>query len=183
MITLRYHMITISAVFLSLGLGIILGGSIGQNWINEKQQTILSGLEQKYDQAMKSNEELQEKIQELSLRIEQANQEFSALVSNNYLTDLQGKKIGLWQQSGLDSQQLRELLESVGLKLELIGDAPPAVPLEHPVLFLGGNLPEWARELKEGSFIQLTGMEASPSKQWELLHRIQHLFKENQHEY
>ena len=131
MITLRYHIISISAVFLSLGLGIILGGSIGQNWINEKQQTLLLSLEEKYDQAVKSNKDLQEQIQELSYRVEQSNQEFSALVSTGYLALLEGKKVGIWAPKKEDAQVIDDLLSSAGLEVVHLGSEKKASLLSH----------------------------------------------------
>jgi hypothetical protein len=183
MITLRYHIITISAVFLSLGLGILLGGSIGQNWINEKQQTLLLGLEEKYDEAVKSNEQLQNQIQELSIRIEQANQEFSTFVSNGYLTALQGRTIGVWQEKGLDISQVKGLLSSAGLKVITLGDKEPKESFAYPVIFVGQTLPSWSEEIADDHWFHLPDPLLTPSKQWELLRKLEMVYKENQDEY
>lgn len=183
MITLRYHIITLVAVFLSLGLGIILGGSIGQNWINEKQQTLLVGLEDKYDQAVKSNNMLQKQIQELSSRIEQSNEEFSTLVSKGYHTNLRGKKLGLWMQEGIQAEPLLQLLTSVGVETVLLTDPVTNPALTYPVLLIGESTPPWIHQLTEGSWLQLKQSTLSPSEQWELLQQIQDLYKENKHEY
>lgn len=183
MISLRYHIITLVAVFLSLGLGIILGGSIGQNWINEKQQTLLVGLEDKYDQAVKSNNMLQKQIQELSLRIEQSNEEFSTLVSKGYHTNLRGKKLGLWMHDATQAGPLNQLLTSVGLETVLITD-PISTPIpSYPILLIGEVDPPWIHQLSEGSWLQLKQATLRPYEQWELLQDIQDLYKENLHEY
>ncbi|MEW9669637.1 copper transporter [Ammoniphilus sp. 3BR4] len=181
MITLRYHIISISAVFLSLGLGIILGGSIGQNWINEKQQTLLLSLEEKYDQAVESNKELQEQIHDLSLRIEQSNQEFSAFVSNGYLSVLEGKIIGIWKPKEADVSQLEQLLHSAGLKIVWLENDMPTE--KYPVIFVGEDIPDWHRQLEPGLEFTLHSPILNHSEQWELLRNIQHVYKEIHHEY
>ncbi|WP_134698864.1 copper transporter [Ammoniphilus sp. YIM 78166] len=181
MITLRYHIISISAVFLSLGLGIILGGSIGQNWINEKQQTLLLSLEGKYDQAVKSNKDLQEQIQDLSDRIEQSNQEFSALVSTGYLAMLEGKRVGIWAQKKDEEHVITNLLESAGLEVIHVGTDKPAQSL--PIIFIGEPYPPWFAEVEENFRLPLDQPRLAPSEQWELLRKIQHVYKENYHEY
>lgn len=181
MITLRYHIITISAVFLSLGLGIILGGSIGQNWINEKQQTLLLSLEEKYDQAVQSNKELQEQIHELSLRMEQSNQEFSTFVSNGYLSVLEGKRVGIWRPEELDVGQLEQLLNSVGLQIIRLESEMPAE--KYPVIFIGENRPEWHRQLEPGLGVSVQSPVLNHTEQWELLRNIQLVYKEIDHEY
>ncbi|RKD25597.1 hypothetical protein BEP19_01245 [Ammoniphilus oxalaticus] len=183
MISLRYHIITIAAVFLSLGLGIILGGSIGQNWINEKQQTLLVGLEEKYDQALQSNAKLQNQIQELSGRIEQANEEFSAFVSKGFMPDLQEKTIGLWMNQGLKDEFIRPFLESVGMKVILIDESLPSPLPAYPILFVGAQRPNWAHEWAEELTLQVEKANLTPAEQGKLLERIQQVYQEQNHEY
>ena len=183
MISHRYHMITIVAVFLSLGLGIILGGSIGQNWINEKQQTLLVGLGEKYDQALQSNSMLQDQIQELSVRIEQANEEFSLLVSKGYLTDLNEKTIGLWIKPGNTDVTFTSFLQSVGMKVVRFNEAPSTTQLSFPILVIGEGHPPWAKEVPDGLILQVDKASLTPSEQWELLQRIQEIYKEKDNEY
>lgn len=179
MITLRYHIITLVAVFLSLGLGIILGGSIGQNWINEKQQTLLIGLEEKYDQAVTSNEMLQQQIQELSIRMEQANEEFSTFVSKGYLTDLSGKRIGVWQEQGRETEALHQLFLSVGLEIVLLNEQDLQQDLSFPIVLVGETLPDGIYGLTSDQWLQVQSTNLTPSEQWELLQSIRELYKEN----
>lgn len=176
-------MITIVAIFLSLGLGIILGGSIGQNWIHEKQQTLLVGLEEKYDQALQSNALLQNQIQELSQRIQQANEEFSMFVSNGYSTDLKEKKIGLWLPPGSRDDPFTPFLQSVGMKVVSLGEQGPLTTDSYPIVFVGDEMPPWATELPIGLTLQMEKDQLTPAEQWELLQRIQHIYKEKEHEY
>lgn len=176
-------MITIAAVFLSLGLGIILGGSIGQNWINEKQQTLLVSLEEKYDQALQSNVLLQNQIQELSDRIEQANEEFGAFVSKGYITDLKEKTIGLWMEPGITDESLNQFLHSVGMKVIRLSEEPPPPETVYPILFVGNAKPTWANGLPEGIALQVDKVHLTPSEQWELLQLIQDMYKEKTYEY
>lgn len=71
MISTRYHLFTVISIFLSLGIGILLGGSLGQHWLSEKQQTLVSQLEDHYDRQLQKNRKLQADYQ----KIERAFQE------------------------------------------------------------------------------------------------------------
>ncbi|MBP1933555.1 copper transporter [Ammoniphilus resinae] len=176
MITLRYHFLTITAIFLSLGLGIILGGSIGQHWIYEKQQALIVGLEKKYDKALQSNEELKNQLHELTMRIDETNREFSTFVSNDYLPDLQGQQIGIWKQEGMDAKQLIDLFTSVGMEIVEMDQLRAENSVTYPVVFIGDQIPEWATLLPKDAQIHITGYQ-TPTKQWELLRNIQKLYK------
>lgn len=183
MVTLRYHFLTIAAIFLSLGLGIILGGGIGQNWLNEKQQAILSNLEKKYDEAMQNNEQLQQQLHSLSLQLQDTNKDNSRLVNSEHFVDLQGKRVGIWQQTPLKTEQLRQFLTSVGLEIIELGEEAPVEAIYFPVIFIGEALPGWSNQLEQKYWIHTNSLSASPSEKWELLRSIQMLYKENNHEY
>ncbi|MFS8581188.1 MAG: copper transporter, partial [Novibacillus thermophilus] len=58
MVSARYHLVTVMSVFLALGLGILLGGSLGQQWLSEKQQGLIDQLERHYDEQVTQNREL-----------------------------------------------------------------------------------------------------------------------------
>jgi len=182
MITLRYHFLTITAIFLSLGLGIILGGSIGQHWIYEKQQSLIIGLEKKYDKALQSNEELKHQLHELTMRIDETNREFSTFVSNDYLPDLQGQQVGIWKQEGLDAKHLIDLFTSVGMEIVEMDQLKAEKSVAFPVVFIGDQIPEWSTLLPKDSLFHISGYQ-TPTKQWELLRNIQRLYKENRYGY
>lgn len=58
MISTRYHLFTVISIFLALGIGILLGGSLGQQWLSEKQQTLMNQLELHYEGQLKKNRQL-----------------------------------------------------------------------------------------------------------------------------
>lgn len=183
MITLRYHFLTLVAIFLSLGIGIILGGSVGQNWVNEKQQMLLESLEKRYDEAMKNNIELQQQLNVTNGKMEQTNKEFSRFVSSDYLSNLQGKDIGLWHNPQVEADQIIQLLTSAGLKIIDLGEEGPGGSISYPVIVLGDALPGWHSKLEKAACLQVNHTPSTASEQWELLRGIEKLYRENKHEY
>lgn len=65
MISTRYHLFTVISIFLALGIGILLGGSLGQQWLSEKQQTLMDQLERHYDKQLAENRKLSADIKKL----------------------------------------------------------------------------------------------------------------------
>ncbi|WP_054949534.1 copper transporter [Numidum massiliense] len=58
MISTRYHLFTVMAIFLSLGVGILLGGSLGQKWLSEQKQSLMAQLERRYEEQVTRNRQL-----------------------------------------------------------------------------------------------------------------------------
>jgi hypothetical protein len=50
------------AVFLALGIGIVIGGSIGAEWVEKTEDSVIQLLLNKYDAELKNNQQLQEKL-------------------------------------------------------------------------------------------------------------------------
>lgn len=65
MITTRYHLVTVISIFLALGVGILLGGSLGQQWLSEKQQSLMTQLEQRYNEQLAYNRKLSADIEKV----------------------------------------------------------------------------------------------------------------------
>lgn len=65
MITTRYHLVTVISIFLALGVGILLGGSLGQQWLSEKQQSLMTQLEQRYDEQLAHSRKLSADIEKV----------------------------------------------------------------------------------------------------------------------
>lgn len=195
MITLRYHIVTIVVVFLSLGLGILLGAGMGQNWLNDQERGLLERLESRYEEAVKSNKLLQKQLQELTAKIESINQDFINVAMNNYSPELEKQSIFLWN-GGLDDRKIREILTGVGMNImDLQPDLETAsfFPQQqqsdqekekHPILFLGPQLPEWAEKFADSTvWLQVSEIPQSPSDKWKLLHDISLLVKEADNEH
>src|SRR5207244_1035356 len=56
MLDLRYHLVSLTAVFLALTVGIVVGGSLGSS---EQQKTVVQRLEQKFQRVMDEDRRIQ----------------------------------------------------------------------------------------------------------------------------
>lgn len=67
MLTTKYHLSTIIAIFFALGLGILIGGTLGQRWVTETEDHIVKMLANKFEQQVSLNLGLQKQINYLQL--------------------------------------------------------------------------------------------------------------------
>lgn len=67
MLSTRYHIASIMAVFLALGVGILIGGTLGQKWMHEAEDSVVKMLMNKYDQQLSVNQELKKQLGSLQL--------------------------------------------------------------------------------------------------------------------
>lgn len=181
MINLRYHLVSITAIFLALGIGILLGGTIGQSWFSAKHQDFLLSIEEKYDTALKSNNELKQQVKQLIQQVEKSNEEVLHLMAVRYADDLMGKKLYVWQSAAISDSELTRILHSVGVATQPF--EPTRVNTELPLLIVGKELPAWIEQLPEQmTWIHYQHEPTTPAKQWELLERVQLLLKEKRWE-
>jgi hypothetical protein len=118
MMTLRYHFGTIIAIFLALGLGIVIGGTLGQPWISSTQHEMFQILAKKYDETTSQNMEMQKQMKDLSTELEQATVQFSTLLTRTMDPVLQGKNI-VWINDGtMDASLISMVIRSAGGSLE-----------------------------------------------------------------
>lgn len=185
MINLRYHYITIASIFISLAIGILLGGTAGQSWFTAKEREILAHMEQKYNKTLKSNNELKQQVTQLIRQVEQSNEEVTHLMVTRYSVELQGQSVYLWYPDSLDPQSCKRILQSVGITVV------PYNPQVHvrdaansPLLILGKEYPQWIHQLPaDQKWIQIETVPNTPSKQWKLLESVQTLLKEKRWEH
>ena len=95
MLTHRYYITTIVAILLFLSLGILIGGTLGQQWINEKQQSLISHFENKTEELQKSNKALEKENEELALDYQQLKDDYQFLFGKSITSILDGKQV-LW---------------------------------------------------------------------------------------
>lgn len=67
MLSARYHIATIIAIFLSLGVGIIIGGTFGQKWAMQAENSIVGTLTDRYEMMLAENQTMKKKIGSLEL--------------------------------------------------------------------------------------------------------------------
>ncbi|QQE72868.1 copper transporter [Brevibacillus composti] len=177
MIPFRHHLISLAAVFLSLGIGILLGGMTGQSWFSFNEQEWLSQMEKRYHQALKSNQELKQQINRLLAEMEKNNTEAAHLMAVRYADAMQGKRIYVWHEAEAPVAPLRKLLERTGL--ELVPYKGGGTAIDGPLLAFGGARPAWLDELpEEVRWLHLDQLPQTFSQQWELLDRLQKMLTE-----
>jgi hypothetical protein len=106
MIDFRFHIISIVAVFLALGLGILMGsGFFGD--------VLVEDLKDRMADIRRTNEERESEIDELQSRIE-AEQEFIEVVRPDLLRGaLQGRSVVIFEIAGLDGSTMDGLVASI----------------------------------------------------------------------
>lgn len=177
MIHFRYHLLSLVAVFIALGVGILLGGTVGQSWLQRGEKEVLTRMEAKYDRALKSNNELKQQMNRLLQEVEQSNQEVIHLMAMRYANDLQGSKIYVWHPPDVQLQRISRVLDSVGVQVVPYEEG---ISLEDgPLLLFAAQKPDWLTRLPEKSrWLYMEQVPDSPARQWELLENVQKLLTE-----
>jgi len=67
MLTARYHIATIIAIFLSLGVGIVIGGTLGQKWAMQAENSIVDLLTDRYEMILAENQAMKKQLGSLEL--------------------------------------------------------------------------------------------------------------------
>ncbi|MFS0554052.1 copper transporter [Brevibacillus sp. 179-C9.3 HS] len=171
MIPFRYHLISLAAIFVALGVGILLGGTAGHSWFAQGAKGILSKMEVKYDRALKSNHELKQQMNRLLQEFERNNEEVVQLMSIRYMDELAGSKVYVWQENGKVTEQIKRLLHSVGM--EVISHQEGNSWEDGLLLVVARRTPLWLQEDKSNSWIQIEAVPDSPAKQWAVLEKVQ----------
>jgi len=181
MVHFRYHLTTLAAVFLSLGIGILLGGTAGRHWFDDTQQAIFVRMEEKYDQALKQNIALREQIRQLSSQAEQNSHEVLHLMAVRYADILQGQEIAVWFADHKKFNHAKQVLDSLGMKTRAYDTR--GYKSELPLLILADELPDWAHALPDqAKWTLVSDIPHSPAKQWELIEKIQGMIEEKRRE-
>lgn len=102
----RYHLVTVIAVFMALGIGILLGGSIGQDLFTNEQIELVSRLEEKYMASRAENSRWSQRVNDLAKQTEQLDQLIRQLGDVLVQGKLTGKSVVLLQ---LDQENLADL--------------------------------------------------------------------------
>jgi hypothetical protein len=143
MMTFRYHFGTIIAIFLALGLGIVIGGTLGQSWISSTQHEMFQILAKKYDESNHQNNEMQKQMTALSKELELATGQFATLLTRTMDPVLQGKNIVWIHDGSVDDSLLTLVIQSAGGKLEEV---------THPLV----DWNEWYRLSKQADIVLIS---------------------------
>lgn len=114
LITNKYYITTIIAIFLSLSLGILIGGTLGQQWINNNQQKLVSYFKAKSEELQKTNQDLEKKNDELLSSYQSLKDDFQILFTKSISHTIDGRKL-LWINS------TNEDFESIKRSIKIAG--------------------------------------------------------------
>lgn len=65
MLTSRYHIASLMAIFLALGIGIFIGGTLGTRWMDQAENGLVQLLMSKYESQLALNRELEKRLDSL----------------------------------------------------------------------------------------------------------------------
>ena len=121
-IDIKYHIASLTAVFLALGIGILIGTSmIGSDTITKQQKNMIDGIEKEFTilrEENKQNTDALLQAQDVMLNQQQFNQAVMPLLVRN---KLQGRKIALVDVNyNRDHDGLANVLRSSGADVQSI---------------------------------------------------------------
>ncbi|CAJ1002955.1 MULTISPECIES: copper transporter [Brevibacillus] len=177
MIHFRHHLLSLAAVFLALGIGILLGGTAGQSWFALKEQEVLKNMEAKYDQALRSNSELKQQLNRILAEMERNHEEMEQLLASRYANELKGSSVYVWHADQQQLLRLKQIFRSVGVNVLAYREG--SIPSDGPLLVFGPVQPDWLSTLpNDCRWLYAEEVPDSPSKQWGLLENVQKLLTE-----
>jgi hypothetical protein len=134
-IDLRYHVVSIVAVFLALGLGIIIGANLGKT-VNLEYEKQIDRLELTYQKIREDQKLLQTSLQAKDNEIEISNQFQKAIVPNLITNRLLGKRIAIIRTNETVNfkypKQLVSLLRQAGAEVTSITTFTKTLNLNDP---------------------------------------------------
>lgn len=116
-IDLRYQIVTTVIIFLTLGIGILIGSSmVGQEGVIKEQKRLINYLESDFSQLRKNNRQFKEKIQNLQQKLKKNNefqQKIFPLVIQNRID---GNKVLVVYNDKMKQKtnKLKQILEMAG---------------------------------------------------------------------
>lgn len=120
LITNRYYIITIIALFLSLSLGILIGGTLGQQWLNNSQHKLISYYEEKVEKLTLEKNELTKLNNELNANNEVIIKDYQKLFNSSIADTIEEAKI-LWiNDSNYSYKNLQKSVELAGAEIEVL---------------------------------------------------------------
>ena len=128
MLSARYHIASITAIFLALGVGILIGGTLGQKWMIEAEHQVVGMLLAEIDKQAALNRELESRLGSLQLMY-------------RYLDPTLERKKIVWvrPENGAESPLLTFLLQAAGAeRIEEAAVGAGGVPALMDKLAAGG---------------------------------------------
>jgi hypothetical protein len=116
---IRYHIITLVAVFLMLGLGILIGTTmVGSDAILKQQGQIAERLEKQFNAVRSENEKIRQRIEQVEAENSILRTFAEEIVPFATAGRLQGLRIGFFEVGGPAPQDLLNELRTAGAEVE-----------------------------------------------------------------
>ncbi len=130
MVDFRYHALSLVAVFLALGIGIVLGVTVGDSLVSEADRNLRNSLREDVTEA---REQVRDQ-QDLGARREEVIEETAAVVAEGRLRGTRAAFIALGELPGNVEDSVEEAIESAGGELArtAVLDPPEAPRARRP---------------------------------------------------
>lgn len=142
-IDFKYYIITIITIFISLGLGILIGSSLGGNeLVADRQQQLINDLEYKLTQLKDRNEEFKQQVSSLENQLNEKLEFQKTTLPLIVQGELENKSLLLVSSSNIKAEvqnKLKETFRLAGaerLKLVSANEVQSETEFQH-VVFLG----------------------------------------------
>lgn len=114
MISNKYYVTTIIAIFLSLSIGILIGGTLGQQWINFNQQKLITYYEQKSNELEKNNLELSIANKDIINNYQNIEKELNTLYTKSISNSLKDKQFLFVTEAAQNNHIMKNVIVSAG---------------------------------------------------------------------
>lgn len=138
MLSTRYHLSTIVAIFFALGIGILLGGSLGQQWLSDRQQALVERLERRYEEVQERSHQLEKRIGALQSAVLAGRKQNRDLLRNAVKDQLFGRHILLIGGESDRVESLSETIRWAGGRVSHVPDLTEIPVNADAILFLDG---------------------------------------------
>ncbi|CAM3565439.1 copper transporter [Marinicrinis lubricantis] len=106
MLTTRYHIGSIVAIFFALGIGILIGGTLGQTWMNHTENNLVDRLMTRYENQIQRTQSLEKQI----VYLQTVNQQLTPRIQN--------KKVVWYRSDDQKQDMLSFVMKSAGIVWE-----------------------------------------------------------------
>ncbi|MGI6125561.1 MAG: copper transporter [Planifilum sp.] len=138
MLSTRYHLSTIVAIFFALGIGILLGGSLGQQWLSDRQQALVERLEKRYEEVQERSHQLEKRVGTLQSAVLEGRRQSRDLLRNAVKDQLFGRRILLIGGERSRAESLSEVIRWAGGSVSYASDLKEVPEDTDAILFLEG---------------------------------------------
>ncbi|MFD1395147.1 copper transporter [Kroppenstedtia eburnea] len=114
MISSRTLLHTLIAVFLSLGVGILLGGTGGHSWLEQREGVLLDNLEQRMDQLSQEQDRLRKDLQGREENLERLRGQNRILLREAVKGRLKDRLVLVFGGSDREARRLGEAIQAAG---------------------------------------------------------------------